>query len=190
MQESEDRIQVSACRINLVISELNYSIKFLNLFKPLKLMTTHTDKDSDKYIFFDKTADAKFQAFGNTLDEAFRNAQEAMISLMYSLDTIIDYEFDKETREIIVEGVNLESLLYNFLEEVIFLMNAEFFVGLVDRLQIIKIEEIYKLKAILSGTLAINLESHGEIKAVTYNEMYVKFDEDKQMYTAQVVVDL
>lgn len=148
------------------------------------------DNEEDKYIYFDKTADAKFQAFGNTLEETFRNAQEAMIHIMYNLDNIIDYEFDKETREILVEGANLEALLYNFLEETIFLMNAEFFVGLVDKIQIIHSDETYKLKAILTGTQAINLESHGEIKAVTYNEMYVKFDEDKQKYTVQVVVDL
>ena len=174
---------------------------FNQIFKPPQLLESmdkrHFDDDkedvtadSDKYIFFDKTADAKLQAFGNTLVEAFRNAQEAMMKIMYSLETITDYEFDKETREIIVEGSNLESLLYNFLEEVIFLMNAEFFVGLVEKLQIIKVDETYKLKAILTGTQAINLESHGEIKAVTYNEMYVKFDEDRQKYTAQVVVDL
>jgi SHS2 domain-containing protein len=146
--------------------------------------------DNDKYKFFDKTADAKFQAFGYTLDEVFKNAQEAMVCLMYSLDGITDNEFDPEEREIIVEGANLEALLYNFLEETIFLMNAEFFVGLIDKIQIIKTEETYKLKAILHGTQSINLESHGEIKAVTYNEMYVKHDEDSGKYTVQVVVDL
>ena len=146
--------------------------------------------NADKYRFFDKTADAKFQAFGNTLDEVFKNSQEAMISIMYDLDAIMEYEFELDTREIIVEGGNLETLLYNFLEEVIFLMNAEFFVGLVDKIQIIHIEEVYKLKAILHGTQAINLESHGEIKAVTYNEMFVRHDEDKGTYTTQVVVDL
>ena len=146
--------------------------------------------DTDRYIFFDKTADAKFQAFGNTLEETFKNAQEAMISLMYELSEVANYEFEREQREIIVEGTNLEALLYNFLEETIFLMNAEFFVGLVEKIQIIHRENIYKLKAILHGTQAINLESHGEIKAVTYNEMYAKFDEEKDKYTVQVVVDL
>jgi SHS2 domain-containing protein len=143
-----------------------------------------------KYIFFDKTADAKFQAFGNTLEEVFKNAQEAMISVMFSIEELTSYTFDEKEREIILEGTNLEKLLYSFLEETIFLMNAEFFIGLVDKIQIIHIDEIYKLKAILHGTQSINLESHGEIKAVTYNEMYVKYDEELGKYTAQVVVDL
>ncbi len=149
------------------------------------------DKDnSDKYKFFDKTADAKFQAFGNTLEETFKNAQEAMISVMYDIDEVSNPDYDEMDREIIVEGTNLESLLYTFLEETIFLMNAEFFVGLVTKIQIIQRDGIHKLKAKLYGTQALNLESHGEIKAVTYNEMYVKFDEKLQKYTAQVVVDL
>lgn len=144
----------------------------------------------EKYIFLEKTADAKFQAFGYTLDEAFKNAQEAMISVMYSLEEIKDYDYDEQTREIIVEGENLENLLYSFLEETIFLMNAEFFVGLVDKIQIIHTGEIYKLKAILRGVQAMNLESHGEIKAVTYNEMFVRHDTDSGKYILQVVVDL
>jgi SHS2 domain-containing protein len=144
----------------------------------------------EKYKFFDKTADAKFQAFGSTLEEAFKNAQEAMVSVMYSLDELSNCEFDEPDREIIVEGENLESLLYHFLEETIFLMNAEFFVGLVEKIQIIHKDDKYKLKAILHGTQALNLESHGEIKAVTYNEMFVKHNEEEDKYTVQVVVDL
>ena len=146
--------------------------------------------DTTKYKFFDKTADAKFQAYGNTLEETFKNAEEAMMSVMYTVDELAENEFNIEVRDIIVEGNNLETLLYNFLEEIIFLMSAELVVGLVDRIQIIQKDEMYKLKAIIHGTQSINVESHGEIKAVTYNEMYVKFDEDKQKYVAQVVVDL
>jgi SHS2 domain-containing protein len=144
----------------------------------------------DKYQFFDKTADAKFQAFGVTLEEAFKHAEEAMISVMFSPQEIEDYEIHREEREIIVEGTNLESLLYNFLEEVLFLLSAESFIGLVDKIIIKQLDEGYKLKAHLSGTQSINLESHNEVKAVTYNEMYVKFDEEKGCYVAQVVVDI
>jgi len=146
--------------------------------------------NTDKYKLFDKTADAKFQAYGNTLEETFKNAEEAMMSVMYNVDELAENEFDLEIRDIIVEGNNLETLLYNFLEEIIFLMSAELVIGLIERIQIIHKEDIYKLKAIIHGTQSINLESHGEIKAVTYNEMYVKFNEDLQKYVAQVVVDL
>ena len=132
----------------------------------------------EKYEFFDKTADAKFQAFGMDLDEAFKNSVEAMISIMFNIQELKDYDIHNEDREIVVEGTNLEALLYNFLEEVLYLLGAESFVGLVEKLIIGEKAEGYILKAKLHGTQSINLESHNEVKAVTYNEMYVKYDEE------------
>lgn len=143
----------------------------------------------NRYDFFDKTADAKFKAYGYTLEELFSNAHEAMISIMFKIEDIKNYEFEKEKREINIEGTNLENLLYNFLEEAIFLLSAESFIGLVKKIKIEKLEEGYSLKAILEGTQSINLESYGEVKAVTYNEMYVKTNNDG-LWECQVVVDL
>ena len=142
-----------------------------------------------KYEFFDKTADAKFKAFGYTLEESFSNALEAMNSIVFKISEIEDYEFDKEMSELVVEGTNLESLLYNFLEESIFLLSAESFVGLVENIKIKELEGGYKLKAVLKGSLSINFESSGEVKAVTYNEMHVK-QNDEGLWECQVVVDL
>ncbi|GIU70204.1 MAG: archease [Candidatus Woesearchaeota archaeon] len=143
----------------------------------------------NKYEFFDKTADAKFKSYGYTLEESFSNALEAMNSIMFKIDDIKNYEFEKEKREINVEGSNLENLLYNFLEEAIFLLSAESFIGLVDKIKITELEEGYALKAILLGTQSINIENYGEVKAVTYNEMHVKINENG-LWECQVVVDL
>lgn len=142
-----------------------------------------------KYEFFDKTADAKFKAYGMTIEESFSNALEAMHSIVFHIKDIEEYEFDLEEREISLEGQNLEALLYNFLEEAIFLLSAESFVGLVKKIGIEKVDEGYMLKAILKGTLSINFESQGEVKAVTYNEMHVKQNNDG-LWECQVVVDL
>ncbi len=143
----------------------------------------------DKYEFFDKTADAKFKAYGYTLEESFKNALEAMTSIMFKIEDIEEYEFDKEKREVSVEGTNLETLLYNFLEEAIFLLSAESFVGLVEKIKIKELDEGYELKAVLIGTQSLNFESTGEVKAVTYNEMHVKTNETG-LWECQVVVDL
>lgn len=143
----------------------------------------------NKYEFFDKTADAKFKAYGYTLEESFKNALEAMASIMFHIDDIKNYEFDKEKREIMVEGTNLETLLYNFLEEAIFLLSAESFIGLVEKIKIYQLDEGYELNATLIGTQSLNFESTGEVKAVTYNEMYVKLN-GSGLWECQVVVDL
>lgn len=148
------------------------------------------NNNDDKYVYFDKTADIRFQAFGVTLEQAFKNAEEAMIGIMYDVQELIDYDIHTEDREIIAEAENLEQLLYKFLEEVIFLLSAETFIGLVEKIIIKESEGEYKLRAKLHGTQSINLESHGEVKAVTYNEMHVKFNEKKSEYEVQVVVDL
>jgi SHS2 domain-containing protein len=157
-----------------------------NIFKPVILPKSM----EDKYIFFDKTADAKFQAFGVTIEDAFKNAVEAMVSIMFNLDELRSYDIHTEERELMVEADNLEGLLYRFLEEVIFLLSAESFIGLVKKISIEKNDEGYTVKAKIHGTQSINLESHGEVKAVTYNEMFVKLDEEKGRYIVQVVVDL
>lgn len=143
----------------------------------------------EKYEFFDKTADAKFKAYGMTVEESFAHALEAMHSIVFNVDEIRNYEFDLETRDISVEGQNYEALLYNFLEEAIFLLAAESFVGLVKKIQIEELDEGFKLRAILKGTLSMNFESNGEVKAVTYNEMHVKQNENN-VWECQVVVDL
>jgi len=143
----------------------------------------------EKYTFFDKTADAKFKAFGYTMEESFANALEAMTSLVFKIEDIQNYEFEHETRELIVEGTNLELLLYNFLEEAIFLLAAESFVGLVESMKIKEVDDGYKLKAVLKGSQSINFENSGEVKAVTYNEMHVK-QNDNRVWECQVVVDL
>lgn len=149
--------------------------------------------NNSRYVFFDKTADAKFQAFGKDLEEVFSNSLEAMISLTYDITEIQELsnqEFYSQEREIFVEGETIESLLYNFLEESIFLLGAESFIGLVSE---ILIEEDadgkFTLTATFIGTQTLNINSVGpEVKAVTYNEMYVRYEKGK--YVAQVVVDI
>jgi SHS2 domain-containing protein len=148
------------------------------------------DKTNDKYIYYDKTADIKFQAFGPTLEVAFKNAEEALIGVMYDIQELIDYDIHTEDREVTAEADNLERLLYNFLEEIVFLLSAESFIGLVEKIIIKEIDGTFVLKAKIHGTQCINLESHGEVKAVTYNEMHVKFDDKKQQYEVQVVLDI
>ena len=43
----------------------------------------------DKYKFFEHTADAKFQAYGKSVEEAFSNAALAMFSVITDTSKII-----------------------------------------------------------------------------------------------------
>lgn len=139
-----------------------------------------------KFKFFEHTADAKFQAYGETLEEAFSNAALAMFSIMVDTEKV---EKNKEWK-IKVEGKDKGSILYDFLEELLFLLDTEHMIlNSVKEIKIIKDKKQYRLKAIIEGdTISDNHEMLGEVKAVTYNDMEIKEEENKT--TVQVVVDL
>jgi SHS2 domain-containing protein len=139
----------------------------------------------DKYKFFHHTADAKFQAFGLTLEETFVHAALALSSLMW------DWEKVAKNIEIpvLVEGKDLEQLLQNFLEEILYLLDTQnFLLGSVDTFSLEKEGEGWQIKALFAGdTLSDVYEIFGDVKAVTYNEMIVN---DKAPFMVQVVVDV
>jgi len=134
-----------------------------------------------KFKFLKHTADVKFQSFGRSLNEAFENAALAMFMTMYKGKVKA-----KEKKKIKVKGKDLESLLYNFLEELLFLLDSEgFFLSSV----IVKIDEKkLELEAEVMGDEARNYEISLDVKAVTYNEMFVKKIKDN--FVCQVVLDV
>jgi len=91
----------------------------------------------------------------------------------------------KKEKIIKIDGKDFESLLYNFLEEIIYLLDAENF--LISNIKEIKIKNL-KLKAVIVGDEASNYKFTNNVKAVTYNEMFVK--KEKGKWIAQVVVDV
>src|SRR3989344_7045248 len=122
----------------------------------------------EKYIFLEHTADAKFQAFGSNLEEAFGNAAIAMFSIMTDVNKVQP----KKEFKIDVVAADLKGLLYHWLEELLFLIDTEFFMlGEVKELKITRVNEKYRLMAAVSGDKAENYETHGDIKAITYNQM-------------------
>ena len=136
----------------------------------------------EKFKFLEHTADIKFQAFGKNIEEAFENSALAMFNSMFEGKVN-----KKKNFKINVKGKDFENLLYNFLEELLFLFDSErFFLASIENIKIDK--ENFKLNAEVFGDSAENYEIHLDIKAVTYNEMFVK--KDKGGWTAQVVVDV
>jgi SHS2 domain-containing protein len=132
-----------------------------------------------KYEYIEHTADVKFKAYGGDLGEAFENAAVAMFKIMFSGD--VKGEIKKK---IVVEGADNESLLYNFLEELLYLLDTEdFFLSSCQ----VKISG-KDLEAELVGDNAKDYEANLDVKAITYNEMFVK--KEKSKWVVQVVVDV
>ena len=144
----------------------------------------------EKFKFLSHTADIKFQAYGKSLSEAFSNAGYALVNSMCK-----EKISEQKKKQIRVEGTDYENLLYNFLEEFLFLLDSENFI--LARVRKIKIsekkdktgkEKHYELYAEISGDEAANYEFNLDVKAVTYNEMFVKGEKNK--YVCQVVLDV
>jgi SHS2 domain-containing protein len=138
-----------------------------------------------KFKFLDHTSDAKFQAYGRTMEEAFANAALATASLMWDVRTIAR----TVRRKVRARGQDLEQLLLHFLEEIIYLAEAKaFLLGLAEEIEIENNAEGYRLKAVFSGdTNSDKYDIYGEVKAITYNEMKI---EENDHITLQVVVDI
>ncbi len=139
-----------------------------------------------KFKFFPHTADAKFQAYGKSLDEAFSNAAFAMFSIMVDTKCV-----DKKlVRKISVEASDLNSLLYKFLEKFLYLLDTEyFFLSDVKKLKIVKKGTDFSLNAeVVGDKFREKYELQGSVKAITYNQMFVKKIKDR--FVVQVVVDL
>lgn len=135
-----------------------------------------------KFNFLEHTADIKFQAFGKTLEEVFENSALAMFNSMH--DGKIK---NKKSFKLKVQGKDFESLLYNFLEELLFLFDSKnFFLSKVKKIKIDK--EKKKLEAEVIGDNPENYEIHIDIKAITYNDMFIK--KIKGTWVAQVVLDV
>ena len=160
-----------------------------------------------KFKFLEHTADVKFQAFGKSPEEVFANSA-------YALKEIICQEKikNKIKKNISVEGKDNENLLYNFLEEFLVLFDSEGFVlSEIEKLEISKEisdkkrlinkgkidlnnkgggwpDKLLKLSAEATFDKAENYEISEHIKAITYNEMFIKKENNK--WIAQVVVDV
>lgn len=132
------------------------------------------------FVFLEHTADIKFQAFGKTIEEMFENSFLALNKSIYGRKNI------KQSKEKIikVQGKDYESLLYNFLEEIIYFLEADSFIC--GEIKDVRVKG-FKISATLIGDKRERYNFTNNIKAVTYNEMFVKKQDN--LWKCQVVLD-
>ncbi len=138
------------------------------------------------FNYFETTADLGVEAMGKSLEEAFKEGAKGLYNIMVDIDKVDK----KEKIEFEVTGEDLEELLYNFLNELLFYTDVE---GIVFNDFDIKIERDdsgYRLKCTAYGE-KIDKEKHNikeEVKAVTYHKMEVKKENGK--WKVRYIVDL
>ncbi len=138
------------------------------------------------FEFFDVTADIGYRAYGDTLDQAFENAGLALFEVI--TDTSALKPLIKKT--ISLKSEDKKALLYDWLNELIFLHDVEYLVFSRFQVDISGDENKgYQLDAVVWGEEfeQYHHESRDEVKAVTYHLMEIEKDDG---YWLQVILDV
>lgn len=135
----------------------------------------------EKFIFLEHRADIKFKAYGKNLNEAFENTVLAVSSYL-SQDKKIK---SNKKKKIEISADNNESLLYQFVDEIIYLLDAEKFIPKSAKVKI----ESGNLRAEILGDDSKNYDIK-QIKAATYADMHIKEDKAKKIWEIQMVLDV
>jgi len=143
-----------------------------------------------KYEFLNHTADAKFRAYGDNLEKAFENAALAMFSILIAPEKVNS----KIQKTINISSKSKSSLLYDFLEELLFLLDVDSLVlHSISSLKIIENNDYFELSCVFNGDIAKNyVDICGNIKSITYNDMLIDedFSKEEKKVMLQIVVDL
>ena len=136
------------------------------------------------------TSDVKFEAYGSDANELFENAALALSSVMCAVRSVKP----KDSIDVFVEGKDLQDLLFNWLGEVIALVDIQcmFFSAFKIRIQGNKptaSAASYKLKATCFGEEAKSKNSLTVVKSVTYHDFRLEGD-DKSGWKATIVLDI
>lgn len=138
-----------------------------------------------KFEYFDVTADIGFKAYGNTLNEAFENAGMAIFNIISDTTDVSPYI----AKSFEITSEDEVSLLYDYLEELLFFHEVDFMLFSEFDVNISKSYGEYNLKAEIKGE-SIDWNKHerkSEIKAITFHKMDVKKADHVEL---QAIVDL
>ena len=134
------------------------------------------------YEYFEATADIGLRAYGKDINQAFENASLAIFNIISdtsSIDALKEIEFEIVSEDEV-------SLLYDYLEELLFFHEVEFM--LFSEFHV-EIDDDLHLQATIKGE-PIDWDRHErktEIKAITFHKMDVRKTDRVEL---QAIVDL
>ncbi|MGD8243483.1 MAG: archease [Desulfobacterales bacterium] len=141
------------------------------------------------YRFIDEiaTADVAFEASGASLEEVFTAAAEALLAVTVA-DHLTVRGSLRKTVTLVAESE--EMLLFDFLQELVFLKDRDQTLLRVDRIDILPGKEGYHLEAKLAGE-HLDYDRHDlvvDVKAVTMHQFHLTPTPDG--WQARVVLDI
>ena len=126
------------------------------------------------YEFLEHTADEKFRVTASSLEDAFSTAVKAFYEIMIGDQHVKNVE----SKDITISAKELTTLLYDFLNELVFHFDdGDIILPNVEALAIDKTNGKYELVATLTGDKHYDYDIRTEIKNMTYSEMEVNVEE-------------
>lgn len=138
------------------------------------------------FEYLDHTADVQLHAWGGCLKEAFEQVALCMFNYMTPLKGIVA----KKKKTFSVKGDDMDSLMYHWLDELLFAFSTELFVACRIRIVEFNLEE-WRIEAECVGdTFDRTCHTCGtEIKAITYSAMQI-YDNKDGRSEVYVIVDI
>ena len=134
------------------------------------------------YEILEHTADVKFKASGDSMEEAFSESVKAFSEIVGGVNGQTTYSIE-------VESESHEALLFDFMDKLIFLQDVnDVVLSHAENLEIEELEEGYRLRADIWADNIEDSMSVLDVKGPTYSEMYVRFEDGK--WRLQVVLDI
>ena len=133
------------------------------------------------------TADIAFQAWGTDLEETFISAAEATMNVMVEELRAIE---PRERRELRLENDELDMLLFDLLQELIYYKDSEKLMLRVKQARIQGEVKPYALEAIAVGEKLDSLRHHPrvDVKAVTMH--HFRLEKTEQGWKTLVILDI
>ncbi|MGQ9781816.1 MAG: archease [Nitrososphaeria archaeon] len=124
------------------------------------------------YKVLEHVSDAYIEVRGSSMEECFSKAGLAVVDLMVDLNLICEMSSFVYR----AQGFDLESLLYNFLEEVLLKATSGEFLACSLEVEICKSGDVFNIRGVGRGE-PLSVDRHRpklEVKAVTYHLMEIK----------------
>ncbi|KYM93615.1 Protein archease-like protein, partial [Cyphomyrmex costatus] len=153
-----------------------------------ELVSEDVEIPAVKYEYLDHTADVQLHSWGDTMDEAFEQCAMAMFGYMTELERVQI----TQVHHIEAEGHDMESLLYHFLDELLFMFSAEPYI-VAKKVKITEFDRGgFKIKATAYGEeFTIGKHTQGaEVKAITYSAMQINDRPQVERPEIFVIVDI
>lgn len=139
---------------------------------------------TERFEFFDHTADIGVHVYGNSLAELFKNAARAMYEALGRL-----HKSESNLQKLVeLQAESAEDLLHDWLAELLYEIEANHV--LYDNFEIRELTP-HRLKATLHGSRIdfTRSQTNEEIKAVTYHQLRVESQSDGS-WRATVIFDV